>query len=372
MGLPAVDVALAAVLAVYGELDVFLTHEWHGGKPLTGVVVLAMALSLAWRRTAPFVTLAVPVGGLVLLCLVYEGSETGANLFILLAAAYSVALYGRDPLSAAVVYLITAAIHTARTPEVNGVGDWLWDFVMIGLAFSVGLAMRTRQARTSALEVRTGELEREHEERAAAAAAEERQRIARELHDIISHSLGVMVLQAGAASQVVENDPGRAREVLESIRGTGQEAIGEMTTLLGLIRADEPESLEPQPSLPDIQRLVARMCEAGLPTELEIEGEPRPLPAALELSAYRIVQEGLTNAMKHAGPARARVTLRYGASELRVEVADDGATATPKANGSRRGLAGIAERVAVFGGQLDAGPQPGGGWSLSAAFPISQ
>ncbi len=370
IGFPVVDLALAAVLVVYGELDVFLTHEWHGNKPVTGVVVFFMAASLAWRRRAPSITLAVPVAGIVLLSLVYEGSETGANLFILLAAVYSVALYGRDPLAAIVVYAVTAAIHTARTPEVNGVGDWLWEAVMFSLAFGVGYAMRFRQARTDELEERAGELERDRDRRAAAAAAEERQRIARELHDVISHSLGVMVLQAGAADQVVERDPGRAREVLASIRATGQEAIGEMSTLLGLIRPGEPGSLEPQPSLSDIERLVARTCDAGLPTGLEVEGEPRPLPAALELSAYRIVQEGLTNTMKHAGPAHARVTLRYGTDELSVEVADDGAAAGRNGHGGRRGLAGMAERVAVFGGRLDAGPAPGGGWTLRAGFPI--
>jgi signal transduction histidine kinase len=372
IGLPLPDLVLAAVLLVYGELDVFLTHEWHGNKVVTGVVVFFMAASLAFRRVAPFVTLVVPVAGLVLLSLVYEGSETGANLFILLAATYSVALYGRDPLAAIVVYAITAAIHTARTPEANGIGDWLWEPVMFSLAFGVGYAMRFRQARTDELEERAGELEREQEERAAAAAAEERQRIARELHDVISHSLGVMVLQAGAADQVVERDPARAREVLASIRATGQEAIGEMSTLLGLIRADEPEPLEPQPSLADVERLVERMSEAGLPTELHVEGERRALPAALELSAYRIVQEGLTNAMKHAGPAHARVTLRYGPDELAVEVADDGASAARNGNGSRRGLAGMAERVSIFGGRLDAGPRGDSGWTLRAGFPISR
>jgi len=243
---------------------------------------------------------------------------------------------------------------------------------MIGLALAVGFAMRTRQVRTNALEERADALEQEQEQRAAAAAAEERQRIARELHDVISHSLGVMVLQAGAADQVVERDPARAREVLASIRTTGQEAIGEMSTLLGLIRAEAPEPLEPQPSLGDLDRLVARTNEAGLPTRLEVEGERRPLPAALELSAYRIVQEGLTNAMKHAGPAHARVIVRYGQRELSVEVADDGAAAGRNGSGGRRGLAGIAERVAVFGGQLDAGPAAEGGWTLRAAFPIPQ
>ena len=373
LGFPVADLALAAVLLVYSVLDVFLTHEWHGNKPVTGAVVVAMALSLAWRRRKPLVTLAVPAGGLVFLSLLYEGSETGANLFILLAAIYSVALYGPDPLAAVVVYGITAAVHTARTPEVNGVGDWLWEPVMFILAFGVGLAMRARHTRTTVLEEQTEALEREQDARAAAAAEEERKRIARELHDIISHSLGVMVLQAGAAEQVLENDPARVREVLDSIRTTGQEAIGEMGMLLGLIRGDGPASLDPQPSLADVDGLVAKMREAGLQAELEVTGRRRPLPAALELSAYRIVQEGLTNALKHAGTARARVTLSYGDRDLHVEVTDDGSGgAATNGRGSRRGLAGASERVAVFGGALSAGPRPDGGWTLRAAFPLPQ
>jgi signal transduction histidine kinase len=365
MGLPAADVALAAALAVYGALDVFLTHEWHGNKAVSGVVVLAMALALAWRRAAPRVTLLVPAGGLVFLSLLYVGSETGANLFILIAAAYSVALYERDPLTAAAVYLITAAVHTARTPEVHGAGDWLWEFVMFGLAFGVGLAMRTRQARTAALEENAYALQ-------IAAAEDERRRIARELHDIVSHGLGVMVLQAGAADQVLDRDPGRAHEVLASIRGVGEEAIGQMGTLLGLIRGDGETSLEPQPTLADLKALVARTSEAGLRTELVVHGTRRQLPPGVELSAYRIVQEGLTNALKHASAARTTVTLRYGDRELQVEVADDGRSANGNGPGSRRGLAGMAERVAVFGGHLQAGPGPKGGWVLRADFPVGR
>ena len=369
---PLADLALAGALLVYGQLDVFLTHEWRGNHVMTGAVVLVMAAALGWRRTAPLVTLAVPVGGLVLLSLIYGGSETGSNLFILLAATYSVALYGPDPMVTAVVYLVTAVVHTGLTPEVQGVGDWLWEPVMFTLAFGVGIAMRTRQAHTDALTARAAEHEHERRQLAAAAADQERRRIARELHDIVSHGLGVMVLQAGAAEQVLERDPARAREALASIRAVGQEAIGEMGTLLGLIRGDEAAGLEPPPSLADVERLVARMREAGLAVELDVVGEPRPLPAALELSAYRIVQEGLTNALKHAGSARARVTLRYRADDLVVEVADDGAGERSVNGGSRRGLAGIGERVAVFGGRLEAGPRPEGGWTLRAGFPLGR
>jgi signal transduction histidine kinase len=370
MGLPLADVTLALALAVYSQLDVFLTSEWRGNKSVTGAVVLAMALSLAWRRAAPQVTLAVPAAGVVFLSLLYGGSETGTNLFILLAAVYSSALYVRRPFVVAIVYAVVATIHTARDPEINGVSDWLWDFVMLGLALAVGLAMRARHTRTVALQEQARELEREQEARAAAAADAERRRIARELHDIVSHGLGVMVLQAGAADQVLDRDPTRAHEVLASIRSVGEEAISEMGRLLGLIRGDGEIPREPQPRLADLDALVARTCAAGLAVDLVVSGTPRPLPAALELSAYRIVQEGLTNALKHAPGSRATVTLCYGERDLQVEVADDGRGQNGNGRGSRRGLAGIGERVAVFGGQLHAGPAEDG-WVLRAGFPLA-
>jgi signal transduction histidine kinase len=221
--------------------------------------------------------------------------------------------------------------------------------------------MRARHQRTVALE-----------ELAETAAETERRRIARELHDIVSHGLGVMVLQAGAADQVLDRDPERAHEVLASIRAVGEEAIGQMGTLLGLIRGRGETSLEPQPTLADLQALVARTSEAGLETKLVVQGTHRQLPAGVELSAYRIVQEGLTNALKHASAATTTVTLRYGERSLHVEVADDGHAANGNGPGSRRGLAGMAERVAVFGGRLQAGPGTDGGWVLRAEFPVTR
>jgi len=261
--------------------------------------------------------------------------------------------------------LVTAAVQTSFDPEIHIFGDATWDLILLTVTLVVGFAQRTR----------ISTLERNQELLAAAAADEERRRIARELHDIISHSLGVLVLQAGAAEQVLERDPERAREVLRSIRATGQEAIGEMGTLLGVIRGEVVASREPQPSLADVGRLVTKMGEAGLDVGMEIEGERRRLSPALELSAYRIVQEGLTNALKHAGGAHARVVLRYSDEELEIEVADDGGAGrngNGNGNGSRRGLAGIGERVAVFGGRLDAGPRADGGWSLRAGFPLDR
>jgi signal transduction histidine kinase len=221
--------------------------------------------------------------------------------------------------------------------------------------------MRARQARTATVE-------RQRDEVGAAAAEDERRRIARELHDIISHSLGVLVLQAGAAEQVLERDPDRAREVLRSIRATGQQAIGEMGTMLAVVRGEAEPSRQPQPTLADVEALVATTRETGLSVDLQIEGTPCELSAALELSAFRIVQEALTNALRHAGQAHVKATVRYAERDLEIEVADDGA-GSANGPGTRRGLAGIGERVAVFGGQFEAGPRPEGGWTVRAVLP---
>jgi signal transduction histidine kinase len=260
------------------------------------------------------------------------------------------------------VALLVLAVTVQVVSQHKGFGNFVFAVIFIAPIYLAGRTIRSRTERAE-------ELERDQDERARAAAEQERRRIARELHDVISHSLGVLVLQAGAAEQVLERDPARAREVLQSIRATGQEAIGEIATLLALVGTEPERSRQPQPTLADLERLLATTREAGLPVELEIAGHRRELAAPLELSAYRIVQEGLTNALKHSGGTQARVSLRYYESELELEVSDDGAGAA-NGHGGRRGLAGIGERVAVFGGHFEAGPQPEGGWTLRASLPL--
>jgi signal transduction histidine kinase len=242
----------------------------------------------------------------------------------------------------------------------------------------VGRGVQRRGARSSicrwgtvrALGRRTATLETEQTVAAAKAAEEERRRIARELHDIISHGLGLVVLQAGVADQVLDRDPDRAREALAQIRRTGQEAIGELSTLVGLIRENPPTSADPQPTLADIERLVDSTRAAGLDVHIQTLGPPRSLPAAVELNAYRVVQEGLTNALKHAGHAKVDVLLHYRSSDLEIEIADDG-RATQRGNGGGHGLPGLRERVAVFSGSFEAGRQPEGGWRIRASFPTT-
>lgn len=359
------------MLAVLASLDVLLSSDWRGPVAVNAVVVPAMALSLAWRRRRPLIVLAVVVGAGTCLSLAFGGSQTWSNVFIMTVAVYSAVAYGDRPLFAALLAGAGVAVHDLTDPLIDEFGDAIWSSTLLALSVGAGLTGRALRERTKALEQRAQALEQEEAERAAAAAAQERRRIARELHDVISHSLGVIVLQAGAAERVLERDPDRAREVLESIRATGREAIGEMGTLLGLMDKSPRPSREPQPSLADLKGLVSRMRDAGLDVELAIEGERRALPAAVEVSAFRVVQEGLTNALKHARHAHVRAAIRYSEDQLQVEVADDGAGST-NGYGGRRGLAGLRERVAVFGGRLEAGSQPGGGWTLRASFPLAR
>lgn len=207
-------------------------------------------------------------------------------------------------------------------------------------------------------------------ERAEAAAEAERQRIARELHDIVAHSLGVLVFQAGVGEQLIDRDPGQAREAFRAIRAAGLEAVGEMGTILGLIRGDGVAGREPQPRAADIETLARKARDTGVAVELDVRGDPPPLSAAVELSLYRIAQEGLTNAMRHAPSAPVRIGISYREQDVLVEVVNEAGPGTgPGPRGSGRGLVGLRERVGIFGGQLDAGPRPEGGWRLAATLP---
>jgi signal transduction histidine kinase len=212
--------------------------------------------------------------------------------------------------------------------------------------------------------------ERERDLVAREAVVEERARIARELHDVIAHHVSMIVLQAGAERRVLDDANASTREVLETVERTGRSALTEMRRLLGMLRGDANESLTPQPGLSNVPTLVTQLREAGLPVELHIEGERRELPVGIELSAYRIVQEALTNALKHAGEARASVNIRYGSDSLELEIADDGTGAMTPVSSGGHGLVGMRERVALYGGRLDAGRRPNGGFAVRVLLPI--
>jgi signal transduction histidine kinase len=213
--------------------------------------------------------------------------------------------------------------------------------------------------------------ERERDLAAREAVVEERARIARELHDVIAHNVSMIVLQAGAERRVLPAESDATREVLRTIEQIGRGALTEMRRLVGMLRSDRDDPLAPQPALGDVPTLVSQLREAGLPVELQIEGECRALPVGIELSAYRIVQEALTNALKHAGDARASVLIRYGPETLELEIADDGPGAPAGNDGGGHGLVGMRERVTLYGGRFDASQGPAGGFVVRARLPIA-
>jgi signal transduction histidine kinase len=358
----AFDVVLAITLAVVGTFDALRSGSWPQPYIGSAALVAFSALCLAWRRRRPLLAYTGTMGTMAVIAVGLGHYEAGSSIIIGFIATYTVAAYGDNLAYAIAVGLIFAVSTGVGQAPGDAVADAAFSVMALALPFAAGVTVR-------ALGRRTASLETEQTIAAAKAAEEERRRIARELHDIISHGLGLVVLQAGVADQVLDHDPNRAREALAQIRQTGQEAIGELSTLVGLIREDPPTS-DPQPTLADIERLVESTRAAGLDVHLRTQGPLRPLPAAVELNAYRVVQEGLTNALKHAGHAKVNVVLQYLPSNLEIEIVDDGHGAQ-RGSGGRYGLPGLRERVAVFGGRFEAGSQPAGGWRIRASFPTT-
>ena len=287
--------------------------------------------------------------------------------------------------------LAAAVIVTAAYPNTTPpVPERYTALLILVPTVAVGVAIRVWRRRAGEVAERLRVAEAEHEAQTRRAVALERARIASEMHDVVTHNVSVMVVQAGAARRVLDSSPGEAREALLAVEASGRTAMTELRHLLGLLtpsvegEADAVEvampegaGLTPQPGVARIPALVSRLCAAGMPVELSVDapgGTPRDLPPGVDLAAFRVVQEGLTNVMKHAGQARTTVRLDYGPRDLLITVSDDGrpvesaSAAAPGPGG--RGLIGLRERIAVYGGELDAGPRPGGGWRLVARIPL--
>jgi signal transduction histidine kinase len=242
--------------------------------------------------------------------------------------------------------------------------------VDFGISWAAGFALRDRAQKAEAAETRAAQAEREREAAARVAVAEERARIARELHDIVAHAVSVMVLQVGAVRHQLPDELGEQRGALTDVERAGRTALAEMRRLLAAMRREGEEAeLLPQPGLDGIDSLLSEIGRAGLPVELHVDGEPVPLPRGIDLSAYRIVQEGLTNALKHAQASDADVTFRYGPSELEIEVRDNG-QGSSTTDGLGHGLVGVRERVKLYGGEMSAGSANGGGFVLSTRLPL--
>jgi signal transduction histidine kinase len=267
--------------------------------------------------------------------------------------------------------VIGCSLIVVYNGDATGDDDLVSIPVLFGIGWLVGFALRERTERTEAAEERALQAEREREAAARVAVAEERSRIARELHDIVAHSVSVMVLQVGAVRHRMPESAVADREALRNVEETGRTALTEMRRLLHAMREEGDEvELMPHPGLDDLGRLVHDVGAAGLEVHLRVVGEPASLPAGIDLSAYRIVQEGLTNSLKHSGAAEAEVTVDYAPDELRLEVRDHGAGDLAAVDGRGHGLVGIRERVKVFGGEMSAGPAPGGGFLVRARLPL--
>jgi signal transduction histidine kinase len=356
-----------------------------GSEPAIVLVIVLLCLVVALRRRMPerMLLLAIGVG---VAQLVVDVATTPAN-FSFLVIIYTVAATGARWASrlALGVGLCAASLAQLRWPEQDSsvlgyVALVIFTTVPFVLAWVLGDSIRTRRAYYEQLEERATRLEKEREAQAKVAVAAERARIARELHDVVAHNVSVMVVQADGAAYVLDAAPDQAKQALETISSTGRQALAEMRRLLGVLRTGEHQEggeYVPQPDVEQIDELVQQCRNSGLPVDFKVEGTPRPLPSGVELTAYRIVQEALTNTRKHGGPnAGASVRLVYFDDGLGLLVEDDGKGAPHELyeegglDGQGHGLIGMRERVGMVGGTLDAGPRPGGGFRISALLPL--
>ena len=375
------DWALAVGLAVLLQIEVWTIDPSHppgdvgtevyssGERAVAAAVGLVLTLSLAWRRRAPLAVLAVAIATAVVASVVTVLDAATTPAIALVVAAYSVGAHATG-IRAWIGGAGVAVLIGVLVAEQFSLADLLLIGTIVGGSWLAGRAIRYRRERERTLERLTVDLEREREEKARAAVAEERVRIARELHDVVAHAISVIVLQARGGRRSLTTDPDETREALATIEATGTQALAEMRRLLGMLRRDDEElALAPQPSLRHLDALAAQVRDAGLPVDLTVEGEAVQLPPGVDLSAYRIVQEALTNALRHAGPATARVVVCYREHDLELEIADTG-RGTGVSNGVGEGLVGMRERVSLYGGKIEAGPRDGGGFAVRARLPL--
>lgn len=359
------DTALAAALVGLVIVQVWSLDAGVAAPAAATAGALALFVPLIRRRAMPVTLLALVVGlavaGALLPRPVLDVEAVG---LILLLAVYNAAAHtdGRRTQVAGALAVVLALGALVGDPQGVYLGGVLFFGLLIGAPWVTGRVVRRRRLNEERLE---GE-----RDAAQAAVLEERARIARELHDVVAHAISVIVLQARGGRRMLAVDAEETRGALSVIEHTGGQALTEMRRLVGLLREDGPVALAPQPGLARLDGLVGDVRAAGLPVEVEIEGQPIELPPGVDLSAFRIVQEALTNALRHAGPTRARVLLRYDDDGLTIDITDDGAGGSGSPGGGH-GLVGIRERVAVYGGDLDAGPRPEGGFAVRARLPIA-
>lgn len=345
--------------------------HWH--LTVFAVCGLLITVPLSWRRTAPVLVALLVFAGATALAFLQSADLPIGVIVATLVASYSLGGYVGGRWSWVTLAVVLGAITVANVPhnDAGVAGVILTPTVFVLVPWAGGrLVARLRNER-GALRRLTYQLEREQLEVAQASVLQERARIARELHDIVAHSISVMVVQAGAAEQFV--DPtSRGRAPLEAIRTTGQEALVEMRRLVGILRTDDRAqlSLAPQPGLGSLDALVDAARSSGLEVTIDVRGEPEPLSPGMDVAAYRLVQESFSNIRKHARARSAAVTLRYEPACLWIAVTDDGIGGRPGPTVDGHGLIGMRERVGLYGGRLSCGPRPEGGWQVLAQLPM--
>jgi signal transduction histidine kinase len=364
------DAVLAGILAVVAEAEI-LAGQVAGPRAAAIPLALLLTLPLAVRRAYPLpVAVAVSASFVLNWAVGVDMDSYWASIIAALVVAYTVAAHLQPHLAV----LALSCLYAAVVVSALGTSGLLWGGILIGGAALAGFGLRDRRRHVSQLAELAHQLELARDENARTAVAGERARIARELHDVVAHSVSVMVVQAGAAEEVLAAAPDRAREPLRSIQDTGRQALVELRRLLGVLRTDGSEAaLAPQPGLDQVAALAAQVREAGVAVDLRVDGERDRVPAGVDLAAYRIVQEALTNVLKHAGASHAAVRVGYRPDLIELEIFDDGCAtpATDQAtNGTGHGLIGMRERASLYGGVVEARPRPEGGFAVRARLPV--
>jgi signal transduction histidine kinase len=361
------DRAIAGLLLVAGEIE--LLARTGSPEPLSVAFMAVGYLTLLWRRSRPVVAGSVMFSMWTLFNV--AGDDVQSVQMPLVAAlfmGYAMGAYTDHREARIAPFVILAGVlGVTATWEDPVFTDFIFPTAFVLIAWLAGRGVRTRTRLTEELHEAAVRAKEAHEEEASRAASDERRRIAREMHDVVAHSVSVMVVQAGGARRILERDPRRAVEAAAHIEDVGRAALTEMRRLLGVLHhADERA---PQPTMRELGALVERTRAAGLPVSLTVEGEPRSLPAGMDLAAYRVVQEALTNAIKHAGAAPTEVTVRWAPSHLELEIVDTGSQAA-NGHGGGHGLVGMEERVKLYDGELRAGRRAGGGFEVVARLPL--
>jgi signal transduction histidine kinase len=361
------DRAIAAIFLVAGVIEMLIRVGSPG--PLSIAFAVVGYGTLLWRRSRPVAAGAVMFSMWIAFNLFGDDVKSlQLPLMAALFAGYAMGAYtdGREARIAPFVILAGVTGVTA-TWEDQVFTDYNFPTAFVLLAWLAGRGVRTRTRLTEELHEAAVQAREAHEEEVARAAADERRRIAREMHDVVAHSVSVMVVQAGGARRILDRDPARAIDAAAHIEEVGRAAMAEMRRLLGVLHHSDERA--PQPGMARLGALVERTRAAGLPVSLSVEGEPRSLPAGKDLAAYRVVQEALTNAIKHAGAAPTEVTVRWEPSHLELEIVDNGAPAVNGGSGGH-GLVGMEERVRLYDGELRAGRREGGGFEVVARLPL--